>query len=88
MLELSESNFRKFLKQAPKNFKNFLCECLLNVIKGNVPMNKQLLESQENSFQQLISKETSVKKERNVLAKKSELIPALGLSCYIYLKDE
>ena len=43
MLEPPESNFRKFLKQAPNSFKNFLCECLLNMINGNVPVNNQLL---------------------------------------------
>ena len=33
MLELSDSNFRKFLKKAPKTFINILCECLLNVMQ-------------------------------------------------------
>ena len=83
MLELPESNFRKFLKQAPNSFINFLCKCLLNVINGNVPVNRQLLKNQEISFQQLLSKKTSLEKKRNVLAKKPELIRALGLSCYI-----
>ena len=88
MLELPDSNFRKFLKQAPHSFLNFLCECLLNVINGNVPVNKQLLKNREKSFQQLLSKKTSLEKKRNVLVKKPELIRALGLSCYIYLKAE
>ena len=64
MLELSNVNFRKFLKEAPNSFINILCECLLNVINGNVPVNKQLLKNQEDSFQQLLSKETSLKKKR------------------------
>ena len=88
MLELPESNFRKFLKQAANSFMNFLCECLLNVINGNVPVHKQLLKKQEKSFQQLLSKKTGLEKKRNVLAEKQELIRALGLSCYIYLKAE
>ena len=86
MLELSESNFRKFVKEAPNSFINFLCECLLNGINGNVPVNKQFLKNQEDSFQQLLSKETSPKKKRFILAKKSELIKAIGFSCYLYLK--
>ena len=86
MLELSESNFRKFVKEAPNSFINFLCECLLNVINGNVPVKKQLLKNQEDSFQQLLSKETSLKKKQFILAKKSELIKAIGFSCYLYLK--
>ena len=86
MLELSDSNFRKFLKEAPNSFIKILCECLLNVINGNVPVNKHLLKNQEDSFQQLLSKETSLKKKRFILARKSELIKAIGLSCYLYLK--
>ena len=62
MLELSESNVRKFVKEAPNSFINFLCECLLNVINGNVPVKKQLLKNEEDSFQRLLSKETSLKK--------------------------
>ena len=84
MLELSDSNIRKFLKEAPNSFINFLCECLLNVI--NVPVNKQLVTKQEDSFKQLLSKETSLKKKRLILATKSELIKAIGFSCYLYLK--
>ena len=86
MLELSESNFRKFVEEAPNSFINFLCECLLNVINGNVPVKKQLLKNQEDSFQQLLSKETSLKKKRFILAKKPELIKAIGFSCDLYLK--
>ena len=86
MLELSDSNFRKFLKEAPNSFINFLCECLLNVINDNVPVNKQLLKNQEDSFQQLLSKETSLKRKRFILTKKSQLIKAITFSCYLYLK--
>ena len=85
MLELPESNLRKFLKQAPQNF---LFERLLNVINDNVPVNRQLLKNQEKSFQQLFSKETCLKKKRKIFVKKPELIRALGLSCYIYMKVE
>ena len=86
MLELSDSNIRKFLKEAPNSFINFPCECLINVINGNVPVNKQLVTKQEDSFKQLLSKETSLKKKRFILARKSELIKAIGFSCYLYLK--
>ena len=54
MLGLSESNLRKFLKK-------FLCQCLLNVINGNFHNNKHSLTSQEDSFQQSLSKEASHK---------------------------
>ena len=64
MLEQSVSNFRKFLKGAPKSFVNFLRDCLLNVINGNVPVKMQLVKNQEDSFQQLLSKETGLKKKQ------------------------
>ena len=86
VLELSESYFRKFLKEAPNSFINFLHKCLLKVINGNFPVNKQLLKNPEDSFQQLLSKETSLKKKRYILARKSELIKASGSSCYLNLK--
>ena len=70
MLELSDRNFRKFLKEATNSFINILCECLLNVINVNVPVNKQLLQNQEDSFQQLLSKETSLKKKRFIFVEK------------------
>ena len=69
MRGLPESNFRKLLKQAPNNFIDFPCECLLNKINCNVPVNKQLLKNQEKSFQQLLGKETGLEKEQNVFAK-------------------
>ena len=86
MLELSDSTFRKFLKEAPNSFINVLCECLLNVINGNVSVNKQVPKNQEDSFQHLLSKEKSLKEKRFVLTRKSELINAIGFSCYLYLK--
>ena len=71
MLELSDSNIRKFLKETPNCFIIFLFECLLNVINVNFPVNKLLLKNQEDSFQQILSKETSLKKKRFILARKS-----------------
>ena len=56
MLELSDSNFRKFLKKAPKTFINIMCECLLNVINGNVPVNKQLLKKSRGLISAVIIK--------------------------------
>ena len=87
MLErLKNFNFRKFLKEAPNSFLNFPCKCLLNVINDNYPVIRQVLKNQVDSFQQLSSMETSLKKNRYMLARKSELIQALGFLCHLYLK--
>ena len=56
-LELSESNFRKFRKEAPKCFINFLFECLLKVINGTVPVNKQFFLKSRGFISAVIFKE-------------------------------
>ena len=70
---------KKFLKQEPNSFISFLWQCLLNVINDNVPVNKQLFKNQGKSFQQLRSKETSLEKKRNVLAKKTRTHSSVGI---------
>ena len=63
-------------------------------INGNVPVTKQLLKNQEDSFQQLISKETSLKRKRFILTKKittyqgnSILVLSLGKSQIMHAEE-
>ena len=35
---------KKLIKTASKNFVQFLCECFLNVVNGNVAINKKLID--------------------------------------------
>ena len=50
MLETSDKKSKELIKSAPNSFINFLCECLLNVVKGNNLVKKTLIQVQENSF--------------------------------------
>ena len=61
----AEANARDAGKHAKKIIKKIfkfiksLCECFLNVVNGNVPTDKSLLENYETSFQYFLPKETS-----------------------------
>ena len=77
---------KKFIKKSSNNFIKFLCECFLNVINGNVPTEKSLLENYETSFRHFLSKETSLSKKHQLLVKNLHLLRSRSLSCYLYLK--
>ena len=86
MLELPRSNFRRFFTQAPNNFDKLFCECLLNVINGIVPVNKQLLRNQDVSFEQLFSSETSLKKAKS-FSQKSRTHSSVGIVVLYLVKS-
>ena len=88
MLEMPESKLKKFIKKSSNKFIKFLCECFLNVINGNVPPDKSLLENYETSIRHFLSKETSLRKKRQLLVKNLHLLRSISLSCYLYLKKK
>ena len=87
MLQSSDINLKKLIKTASKNFIKFLCECFLNVVNGNVAINKKLIETHEKSFRKIISKQTGLKEKKRNLGRESELLKTVGLSCYLYLVE-
>ena len=86
MLETSDIKSKELIKWAPNSFINFLCECLLNVVNGNVPVKKTLIQGHENSFQKLLAKQTSLKNKRQIFAKNTVLLKVIALSCYLHLR--
>ena len=82
MLYTSDSKVEKIMKTVPNKFIKFLCECLLNIVNGNVPVNKTKLECFKISFKTLLSNQTSLKQKRKLLAKETELVRIVGFSCY------
>ena len=72
-------------KTASKNFIQFLCKCFLNVVNGNVAIDKKLNETHEKSFRKILYKQTGLKEKKRILGRKSELLKTFGLSCYFYL---
>ena len=82
---MPESKLKKFIKKSSNKFTKFVCECFLNVINGNVPADKCLLENYGKTFRQFPSKETSLGEKRQLLVKKLQLLRGINLSCYPHL---
>ena len=83
MLEMPESMLKKFIKKSSNKFIKFLRECFLNVINGNVPTDKSLLENYETSFRHFLSKETSLRKKRQLLVKNLHLLRSIRLEALL-----
>ena len=71
MLDTADSNIEKLIETAPNKFIKFLCECLLNIVNGNVPFNKIKIEEYEKSIKTLLTQQTSLKQKRKLLAKET-----------------
>ena len=65
-LETSNIKSKELIMSAPIRFINFLCECLLNVVNGNVPVKKSLIQGLKNSFNKILSERTSLKNKRQI----------------------
>ena len=70
LLEISDIKLKEKIERAPNHFIKFLCECLLNIVNGNVPIRKSFVEGYEKSFRKLLSRQTSLKKRGNFLLEK------------------
>ena len=77
---------KELIKSAPNSFINFLCECLLNVVNGNVPVKKTLIQGRENSFKKLLSNQIFLYNKRQIVAKNMVLLKVIALSCYFHLR--
>ena len=52
MLQVSDIDLKKLIKAASENFVQFLCECFLNVVNGNVA----IIKKTNRSSRKIISK--------------------------------
>ena len=85
LLDISDTKLKKKIERAPNKLIKFLCEYLLNIIKGNVPMRKNVVEGYEKSFRKLLSRQTSLKEKRQLFARETELVKIVGFACYRFL---
>ena len=76
---------REDRERAPNHFVKFLCECLLNIVNGNVPIRKRFSQGYEKSFRKLLSRQTSLKEKRQLFARETDLVKIVGFACYRYL---
>ena len=85
MLQVSDIKLKKLIRSATKKFIYFLWECFLNVVNGNVLINKNLIETAESSFRKILSKQRSLKTKKEMFAREIELVKTVSFACYLYL---
>ena len=80
--KLPESKRRSWIKKnCSKDLVNCICECSLNVLKGNVrltPAQKKKLARCKSSLRTLVSKKTSLKRRQAIIQKGGFLGALLG----------
>ena len=86
LLETSDIKSKELIQTAPNSFINLLCECLPNVVNGNVPVKKTLIQGHESSYMKLLSKQTILNNKRHIFAKNTVLLKGIALSCYLHLR--
>ena len=84
--KLKPSVVRAVMKEASPDLIKALCECSLNILKGNIKLNssqKKKLALHKNILRTLVSKRTSMKKRKTILQKGgligALLAPVLGV---------
>ena len=85
MVQVSNIKLKKLIKSATKKLIHFLCECFLNVVNGNVPISKNLIETEEISFRTILFKQRSLMAKKNFV-REIELIKTVSFACFLYLK--
>ena len=85
LLEISDTKLKEKIERAPNHFIKFLCECLLNIVNGNVPIRKSFVEGYEKSIKKLLSRQTSLKEKRQLFARETDLVKTVGYACQRYL---
>lgn len=78
-----------FLRDAEREHIAFQCECAINVLNGNVPINKQKLEPFEDILRVLVSKRTTEQQKRKSLStyRGLELIRFISTPCLKHLNQ-
>ena len=85
LLEISDTKLKEKIEKASNHFIKFLCESLLNIVNGNVPIRKNFVEGYEKSFRKLLSRQTSLKEKRQLFARETDLVKTVGFACHRYL---
>jgi hypothetical protein len=81
LCRMSNKDRRKFIKTCSKDFIYCLCECIKNLLKGNVPLNRKQLTSlahHKQSLRKLALKKTSLSGRKRILQKGGFLGALIG----------
>ena len=77
----NKEKIKKILELGGKDLTNCICECAMNVIKGNVPLTKaqfKQMKRYKTSLQQLSNKKISQRKRNTIVNQKGAgLLPLL-----------
>ena len=88
MVELNPSQLRSFIRKTTNpQVISVICECLLNVVNGNVSVNIPNIENFEVAYKLLISRKTKLERKRAIILTKQgfNLIRLILYFCYRYL---
>ena len=85
LLNVPDTKLKEKIERAPNIFIKFLCECLLNIVNGNVPIRKNFVRGYKKSFRKLLSRQTNLKEKRQLFARETDLVKIVGFACYRYL---
>jgi hypothetical protein len=72
MFKTSPKVRRVIINESPKDLVNTLCECVLNILKGNVPLKpiqKRRLSKYKGEMRKLINKRVSTSSKKRLLQK-------------------
>ena len=72
--DISDTELKEKIERAPNKFIKFLCECLLKIVNGNVPIRKSFIESYEKSLRKLLSRQTGLKGKSQLFAREKDLV--------------
>ena len=84
----TKKDYKKFLCQCDPNAITFLCECALNIVNGNVPVNIRKLYPFESQLKILCRNKTSNNKRRKTLCsvKGIKLLQQISRPISLYFK--
>ena len=89
MVQLNPTQLRGFIRKKTSNSQiiSVVCECLLNVVNGNVPVSIPNLNKFETAYKILINPKTSPEKKRAIILSKQGfyLIRQILHFCFKYL---
>lgn len=81
LCRMSKKDRKLFIKSCGKDFIYCLCECIRNLLKGNVPLNRKQLKSlchHKQSLRKLSLKKTSLAGRKRILQKGGFLGSLIG----------
>ena len=85
LLDISDTKLKEKIERTPNRFIKYLCDYLLNIVNGNVPIKKIFVEGYKKSFRKLLSGQKKLKEKTQLFVRETDLLKTGAFSCYCYL---